>query len=234
MEVFIPGLTGKEIYIFDNSILALITSLIICIIPVPLERVLINRLDIRLVESLHKYDLELHVTINLMQINYNIANKYRCYIEGYSARHNINQSLLEGIVLLEYINRHNTFHRIGESILCKWFQQTAIRLDLSVGLCQIKISTAALLNRLPPERYIKRLLNPRYSIRMCAKYIKYIIDDIFASEDPPPSDCSYEFILQVAKSYITGSKYMDATPEVEIYATALANYVNAPAYETMH
>src|SRR5699024_4692211 len=63
-------------------------------------------------------------------------------VNKYSHIYNIDRRELYAILLLEYVNRGHWLTRSIEKLIVNLFTNIAIRLDFSIGVAQIKISTA--------------------------------------------------------------------------------------------
>lgn len=93
-------------------------------------------------------------------------------INKYARIYKIDCNELYGISLLEHINRGRCTIKILEKIAIKFFVHKAIKLDLSIGIAQIKISTA---RQFYPDCNIKKLsrklLTEEFNIHLCAQII---------------------------------------------------------------
>lgn len=221
----IPALLGKSLYILDNDAFALLVSGFAYVAPIPIENFLIKKIDASLHESMDSTRLDLKITIDQMDLNCDMLNNNKYDIEKFSKRYGIDETILQGIILLEYINRKTLFFSLYESLLCRFLPRLAINKDISVGLCQIKISTAMSVTGIPPERLVRKLSYSRYNIKICAKHIKNITEKIFDNEynrnNVPNNDMDY--IRQVALMYTTGM-CEPFFSDKEIYANALINF----------
>lgn len=68
------------------------------------------------------------------------------------------------------------YNKILEKCVCKFFSEIAIRKNISVGIAQIKISTAKEILRENPDDFIKKICDDNLNIEICAKLLKTIID----------------------------------------------------------
>ena len=100
------------------------------------------------------------------------------------------------------------------------FPKTAIKKDYSVGLAQIKISTAKTVLEESPMIFIKRLTDPIVSLEICGKLLRKLVEEFNQSEI---SDIDiYEFIacsyLQLNREFI----YRDTL----LYSAVLKSFCN--------
>ena len=84
-------------------------------------------------------------------------NKY--LVDRVARENDINVALLETILRLEIFYRGRLYNKLLENCACKYFSTLAIKKNISVGVAQIKISTAARLLKENPYSFIKRLCN---------------------------------------------------------------------------
>src|SRR5699024_6752786 len=63
-------------------------------------------------------------------------------VNKYSHIYSIDRRELYAVLLLEYVNRGHWLTRWIEKLIVNLFTSIAIRIDLSIGIAQIKISTA--------------------------------------------------------------------------------------------
>ncbi len=153
---------------------------------------------------------------------------YRIYIEKSSSDNGIPYELLRIVLLVEHMNRDTWMIRLVEYVICKYFPGVARRLDLSVGLAQLKISTVKELTGEPVKAYIMNLFDEQYSIEMCAQYIVALVKkyrevycswrthegDLFSSDD-----CE-ELCEYIVSEYLTG--YMNSQQRyIRLYGAVL-------------
>lgn len=109
---------------------------------------------------------------------------------------------LFSIIIIEKMNRKNI--SFLENILVSLFPRIVIFLDLSIGICQIKPSTAKSVTNLKDSELIKLLMNPTINIEIMCKLIElYRI-----------KSCTKDEILNL---YLTGKKKPQMNRELRIY-----------------
>lgn len=133
-------------------------------------------------------------------------------INKYASIYNLDWRELYGILLLEYVNRGSWITRNTERVVVSLFTQSAINLDLSIGIAQIKISTA---KKFYPDSDIKiiakKLLVDEFNIHLCAQIInKYYL-----------SPHKNNKLLGLVKQYTTGNKNTKENLSIAIYYTLL-------------
>jgi hypothetical protein len=64
-----------------------------------------------------------------------------------------------------------------EKCACKYFSGIAIKKNISVGLAQIKISTAQEALRDDPYNFIKKICDDKLNIEVCGKLLREIINE---------------------------------------------------------
>lgn len=63
-----------------------------------------------------------------------------------------------------------------EKFVCRFFPRIAIKKNISVGVAQIRISTAAEVLKENPFIFIKKICNDKLNIEICARLLKNIIN----------------------------------------------------------
>ncbi|CAM4239221.1 hypothetical protein [Lacicoccus alkaliphilus] len=105
-------------------------------------------------------------------INKAFIDKRLSLIDKYSKMNEINREELYGILLIEHINRGKLLTKIIERCAVKFLISKAVQLDLSLGIGQIKISTARLYCRDKDNKAMaKELLKDEFNINVAAQII---------------------------------------------------------------
>lgn len=130
-------------------------------------------------------------------------------IDQYTQRYNLNRSELYGILLLEYVNRGGGITKFLEKIVTLFVPRVAVRLNLSLGIAQIKISTA---KKFYPEynaRIIakKLIMDEEFNIGVCAQ----IINNYYNSPD------KLYTLLGLVKEYTTGKRDSKENISITMY-----------------
>jgi len=135
------------------------------------------------------------------------------YIIECSNLHEINPKLLYGVLLIEYVNRGNWRTRTIESVLVKYFIHTAVKLDMSIGIGQIRISTAKqFLTDVDSPNMGRKLLEDKFSIEVCARILSHYIHITRHAENP---------LLDIVKFYTTGKNLSESNASIELYYSLL-------------
>ena len=85
--------------------------------------------------------------------------------------------MLETVLKLEIFYRGRIYNRILEKIICRFFPKIAIKKNISVGIAQIRISTAEDILRKDASSFLGEICNDEFNIKICAKLIKKIINE---------------------------------------------------------
>lgn len=130
----------------------------------------------------------------------------------------IDPNIVYGILLIEFANRSNSINKISEKFICWFFPNFAIKRNLSIGLTQIKISTAKLFIDLDDTKIIQLLCNDKDNIIICTKYVKWIFNK-FSLEK---SELNYQ-IFVISNIYNSGTMRNYLLPWIKFY-TDLLNF----------
>lgn len=156
------------------------------------------------VEKGFYYSLVIHRGLNL--------KKYYNIIEHEAIINNLNVNLLFGFIILEQINRGNIIQRIIEYLIVYLVPQVVIKRDMSLGLAQIKLSTAQKIYPYELDRVlIRNLINEDFNISTCAKLLCSIISNIGININ----------LLILTKNYLTGNSYSDLNNTIILYHNLL-------------
>lgn len=119
-----------------------------------------------------------------------------------SLKNKYNPEFLFAIIIVEKMNRKNI--SLLEHILVFIFPKVVIFLDFSIGLCQIKPSTAKLVTSVKDSEIIKLLLNPSINIEVMCKLIEHYRMKYYTKEE-------------ILNCYLTGKKRPRMNNELKIY-----------------
>ena len=123
---------------------------------------------IHFLEEIYIYEQQLNMPCRSVDIN-------KFVIDDVAKSNDINTKFLETIVKLECFYRKRIYYKFIETLLTRLFSSYAIKKDISVGIAQIKVSTAQKVLRQNPYLFIKKLCNDQFNIEICGKYIKKLI-----------------------------------------------------------
>ena len=171
--------------------------------------------------DIESFRIDKEILVNRIIIEEDIIDAYSYEIEQCASENNVPKELLKTLIILEYIHRGQWYIRVIEWIICRlrFSYPLAIKKDLSLGIAQIKISTAKDLLEETPYSFIRYMTDPLFSIKLCGKYIRKIIDDY---TDYFETDNIYDYI---ASTYLSGTNNNDSEI-VKLYSIVLESFDN--------
>lgn len=135
--------------------------------------------------------------------------RYRPLIITTAKYWNLNPNILFGILLIENVNRGNKILRFAERIAVVNMPKVIINRDASIGIAQIKISTALKYTKCYTKYDVaKLLLKDCFSIRICSMIINEYFNTATSSSNK---------ILELVNYYTTGKKYTEINDSIYIY-----------------
>lgn len=148
-----------------------------------------------------------------------MINEYCYEIQSASEKYGISQNILKYLLILEYIYRGQWYIRLIERVICRFsiFYSFAIRRDLSMGMAQIKISTAKELIKCNPRSFIPKMCDPAFSIDLCAAYIRKMQDDYIQNE------IDGNYYDYIASEYLSGLSDRESEI-VRLYSVILEHF----------
>lgn len=132
-------------------------------------------------------------------------NKFDTIIYKYSQKYCVSPFLLKSIIVIEQINRGHWLLNTAEKIIAKFFNKYLIQKDFSIGLCQIKPSTAkTVFPKISHEKISLILLKQESNIHICAKIL---------------APYNFKSIEEIILLYTTGStnKNYLKNPAIKLY-----------------
>lgn len=135
-----------------------------------------------------------------------IYKKYSSYIIYYSDRYNIDSEILFAIIVAEQSNRGDILTRILEKIAAIYVN--FYKLDPSLGLAQIKVSTAQSVIKHPVRNIAWKLTTASFNIDCLSRIIK---------EKSCQIGCDKREIGAFISWYTTGKKGNEKIPSLQIY-----------------
>ena len=208
------SLQGENIYILDNSAVALIINLFFLSFPTILDKIISKLYYSNYNMSINIFEEEVRLTIEKISfIQYYLLSLYKFEILKFSKKNNINPCLIFYLLCIENLNRGGKIYRKLEKIYCCFFYERAIKKDISVGISQIKISNIVNILRQSPIMFKKNLFKPSFSINVMTLIIKKIFNEY--------DDCSDYFngdiFSYIASNYNGNYEIID----VKIYSAVL-------------
>jgi len=220
---------NEEFFVFSNDGFNILFSLIIYSFPITLDAFLSKFIKITTYKNIETFKEDIRIISGQMQVGNRIIEMYKYEIEKYSKQNDLPRNLLTAILLLEIINRGQWYNRLLEIFCCYCFPNLSIKKDISVGVSQIKISTAEKVLKKSPLRFIKRLINNTYNISVCAKYLKNLINKFEEEKVTNPYYFNIDMYEYIASQYLKGT-YIPEDKNILIYSALLRNFCNNPMY----
>lgn len=162
---------NKELYIFSNAGIQIITSLISYSVIGYINKYFLKDSNNRNNILLEVFQVEKEVLQKNLEANSDYLKNFEYEIIEHARINQIEPSILYKILLLEYSFRGKYIFCVYEKFLVKYFKNYVIKNNMSIGLAQIKISTAKKILEQSPYIFIEKLLEPIFSIELCAKYL---------------------------------------------------------------
>ena len=174
--MFIPILEGnKTLYWLDNQAISLIVSLGLMVVPVSIEAIISKFARIVIVQTIDTLKEEIYILERQLNMECQVIEKNKYIIEKVAKENDINVTLLETILRLEIFYRGREYNKLLEKFICQYCSSVAIKKDISVGIGQIKISTAEKVLRTDAVNFIKQICKDEINIEICGKFLKELI-----------------------------------------------------------
>lgn len=234
IKLLLPILLGnREIYWLDNQAISLFVSLIMVALPIPVESAIAKFTHVVIIQRIDTFREEVYICEKQLNMNYISIDNNKYIIEDVAKRNDINIKLLETVIKLECFYRERLYYRFIENILTKYLSGYAIKRDLSVGIAQMKISTAQRILRENPYSFVKEICDDKKNIELCGKYIRSLIEEYFYLGREQDYSIENDFID--VYDYIA-CKYLGGNPNnkektILIYSAVLRSVLsNEPLY----
>lgn len=177
IRLFIPVLKGDTtVYWLDNQAVTLLVSLIMIAFPITLEAVIARFARIVVVQTIDTFIEEVYILEHQLNMKCPQIEKNEYLIDRVAKENDINVVLLDTILRLEIFFRGRVYNKLLEKCACRFLSEIAIRKNISVGIAQIRISTAKEILRENPDDFIKKICEDNFNIETCAKLLKTIIN----------------------------------------------------------
>lgn len=112
-------------------------------------------------------------------------------------------------------------HHLIEHMCVAFLPSYVIRNDCSLGIAQIRPSTAEMVTKIPRTELIHNIMNDNYNIELCASLLHY-----YASKIGMNNTLMKENIFDIAQLYTTGRLQEKLSYSVIMYAELLWQVVN--------
>lgn len=177
LQCVIPMLFEQKTYeILDNPVYSIILTLIGYILPVGIENILAKG-SVVVNENIDSFNEKLLILNEQLQIDSDITKYYKYEVEEECEKNYVPPTLLMTIIQLEVLNRGTWFYRNIEKLVCRFAPKYAAKKDFSIGLTQIKISTAQEIIRKSPDTFLMKMFDDRFNIMLCSKLLKKLLDE---------------------------------------------------------
>ena len=177
VRLFIPVLRGDSaVYWLDNQAITFLLSLIMMVFPIPLEAIISKFACVVVIQTIDTFIEEVYILEHQLNMECPQIEKNNYLIDRVARENDISTALLETILRLEVFYRGRVYNKILEKLVCIFLSKLAIKKDISVGIAQIRISTAKEILRENPEHFIKRICEDSLNIEVCGKLLKSMIN----------------------------------------------------------
>lgn len=175
LDIILPLIEGEHIYLLENKGVEIFLLIVNTAIPVTLEAILSKMAKINRTQYIDIFREEIRLLSKQLQYQNWVEVEYKYYIQKLCKGDICLEKIAIAILKLEDIYRGALLYRTIKYITCRLFPRYAIRRDFSMGLPQIKISTASKIMGIPTRRAIKMLSNRENSIEILIILKKEII-----------------------------------------------------------
>lgn len=220
----IPLLKGEEsIYLLDNQGISILFWFIAMLLPVSAEQIIIKYSKVHVPIRIDTFQEELSIMKLQLKEKDLFDQKNKYVIERVSRKYNLHVQWLQSILKMERYYRDNSSNRIAEYLLCSWFPNYAIKMDISLGAAQIRISTAQKLLEQNPDFFIRKMWRDDYNIDLCAQYLRSLINDYFAKKRNTEEWClsNYKDLFDYVACQYLGCDPTKKEPAAFIYSAVL-------------
>jgi|GEM_PF-5643518 len=243
LEFVIPSFYGQKGF-FDSKYpgVNFMLGAFVYIAPILIDYSIVAKrvlVDESRIEFLHIDTIIMLRNLKLLEIDKSgVCFNYLKDIENFAQHYEVPVELLKSVILIEEFNRGSCFQKLVERILIYCCPEEVKKKDMSIGIAQIKISTASKLLGISKGRALQILINPRLNIKICAHYLRDIIKEYenlskknLQARRPlnGPSDRIVYRIDQydhIAKRYVGADDYADYTSL--LYASLLRTRCSIP------
>lgn len=170
--------------------------------------IILMMMKMRKVKKLHMINQKVSYYEKLAFHEITILPKSNIYsIKQYAKKYNLNPNLILAFVIIEKLNRGHIVQIYTEKLIAAFWPKLLIYLDASLGIGQLKISTAKkILSINDNTSVIKYLLDSDKNIEIMAKLIK-----CYNRSD---NTQNLEYLV---KLYTTGNKFANWNTSINIY-----------------
>lgn len=227
IRLFIPLLKGDTtVYWLDNQAITMFFSLILLAFPVTAEAILSKFARIVVVQTIDTFVEEVYILEHQLNMEYPLIEENKFIIEKTARDNDISVVLLETVLRLEIFYRGRMYNRMIEKFVCRFFPRIAIKKNISVGVAQIRISTAEEVLRENPFHFIKKICNDKLNIEICARLLRNIINKYEDMEETASYYCeNYEDIYDYIACEYLGAYAEQKDKTALVYSAVLRSFM---------
>jgi hypothetical protein len=227
IRLFIPLLRGDTtVYWLDNQAVTILSSLIMIAFPITIETIISKFTRIVVAQTIDTFIEEVYILEHQLNMECSAIEKNRYLIDRVARENDVNIVLLETILRLEIFYRGRAYNRVLEKCACKYFSGIAIKKNISVGLAQIKISTAKEVLRDDPYNFIKKICEDKLNIEVCGRLLKKIINEYNDMLEGNSWGCdNYKDIYDYIACEYIGASVLQKDKIALIYSAVLRSFM---------
>lgn len=227
IRLFIPLLKGDTtVYWLDNQAIAMFFSLILLAFPVTVEAILSKFARIVVVQTIDTFVEEVYILEHQLNMEHPLIEENKFIIEKIARDNDVSVVLLETVLRLEIFYRGRKYNRMIERFICRFFPRIAIKKNISVGVAQIRISTAEEILRENPFNFIKKICDDKLNIEICARLLRNIINKYEDMKETGSYYCEdYEDIYDYIACEYLGAYAEQKDKTALIYSAVLRSFM---------
>lgn len=227
IRLFIPLLKGDTtVYWLDNQAITMFFSLILLAFPVTVEAILSKFARIVVVQTIDTFVEEVYILEHQLNMEHPLIEENKFIIEKIARDNDVSVVLLETVLRLEIFYRGRKYNRMIEKFICRFFPRIAIKKNISVGVAQIRISTAEEILRENPFNFIKKICDDKLNIEICARLLRNIINKYEDMKETGSYYCEdYEDIYDYIACEYLGAYAEQKDKTALIYSAVLRSFM---------
>ncbi|MGE9950007.1 hypothetical protein [Coprococcus catus] len=227
IRLFIPLLKGDTtVYWLDNQAITMFFSLILLAFPVSVEAILSKFARIVVVQTIDTFVEEVYILEHQLNMEHPLIEENKFIIEKIARDNDVSVVLLETVLRLEIFYRGRKYNRMIERFICRFFPRIAIKKNISVGVAQIRISTAEEILRENPFNFIKKICDDKLNIEICARLLRNIINKYEDMKETGSYYCEdYEDIYDYIACEYLGAYAEQKDKTALIYSAVLRSFM---------
>lgn len=215
-----------QVYLISNDGMGIILAFLSYVIPFSFETALAKATRVHTNADIDAYHEDLKIINTQLYFYEHVTSNYYYEMDRICQENDLNIELLKTIVLLEHIHRGKWYYKIGEWLVCKLIPLFAIKRDFSVGIAQIKISTAKDLLQKSPTKFTSKLVDTEFNLEVCAMLLKKLKADYHQLQDTELYTDEFDYI---AMNYLCGH-WVSNNRNTLIYSAVLRSRCNGCSF----